>query len=252
GTNTDISAQQEAREALARSNAELRRANEDLEQFAFSASHDLQEPLRMVSIYSQMLNTRYRDQLDVTARQYLGFATQGARRMEALLEDLLAYIQVVTVKNEDVNPVRASDVLQAALSNLRSAIAEADADVQAVPLPAVLVQEVHLLQLFQNLIGNALKYRSDVPPQIQVSAEPEKNFWRLCVRDNGIGIDPEYREQIFGVFKRLHNNSRYQGTGIGLAICQKIVKRYGGRIWVESEGEGHGSAFYFTLPRGDL
>ncbi|MBV8865805.1 MAG: PAS domain S-box protein [Acidobacteriaceae bacterium] len=248
GTNTDISAQQEARDALARTNNELRRANADLEQFAFSASHDLREPLRMICIYSQMLGSRYRDQLDENARQYLDFAVNGAQRMETLVRDLLAYTQVSTAKTGPNKPVRSSDVLEKALENLRGVIEETGACIESRALPYVFVPEVHLLQLFQNVIDNAIKYRRGGPPLIQISAEREENHWRLCVRDNGIGIDPEYTEQIFGIFKRLHNNGSFQGTGIGLAICRKIVERYGGRIWVESEGDGRGSTFYFTLP----
>jgi PAS domain S-box-containing protein len=239
-----------SRQALERSNAELRRANEDLEQFAYSASHDLQEPLRMVAIYSQLLQTRYASQLDGAAQEYLSYAVAGAKRMELLIKDLLSYTQAVTIINEDVAPVDASIVLKTALENLHGAIQETGARIDSSAMPALLVQEIHLLQLFQNLVGNAIKYHGQAPPVIQVAAERQNNMWRLCVRDNGIGINPEYSELVFGIFKRLHNSADYQGTGIGLAICQKIVERYGGRIWVESE-EGRGAAFYFTLPGGE-
>ncbi|HYO84031.1 MAG TPA: GAF domain-containing protein, partial [Bryobacteraceae bacterium] len=244
---------QKAQDALSRSNTELRRANQDLEQFAFSASHDLQEPLRMVSLYCQMLQRRYADRLDQQAHDSLGYAVQGAKRMEMLIRDLLAYTQVVTVTTEAVAPTASSDALQRAQENLQGVIDEAGAVVESDTLPVLLVKDVHLLQLFQNIIGNSLKYRSDEPPVIRVSAAGlEQGMWTLCVRDNGIGIDPQYAGQIFGIFKRLHNNTKYPGTGIGLAICQKIVERYGGRIWVQSEGPSRGSAFYFSLPGAEL
>jgi PAS domain S-box-containing protein len=239
-----------SRQALERSNAELRRANEDLEQFAYSASHDLQEPLRMVAIYSQLLQTRYASRLDGAAQEYLGYAVAGAKRMELLVKDLLSYTQAVTIRDEDVTPVDASIVLKGALENLQSAVNETGARIECSAMPILFVQEIHLLQLFHNLIGNAIKYHGEARPVIKISAERQNNVWRLCVRDNGIGINPEYAELVFGIFKRLHNSAEYQGTGIGLAICQRIVERYGGRIWVESE-EGRGAAFFFTLPGGE-
>lgn len=239
-----------AREALTRSNIELRRANEALEQFAFSASHDLKEPLRMVSIYCQMLQRKCRGKFDAEMDEYVQFAVDGAKRMELLVGNLLAYTQAVSLSKEPSPSVSASAVLEQTLKNLRGAIEETGARIESEPLPMLLVPEVSLLQLFQNLVGNAIKYHGDAPPVIQVSAEQQNGMWRLCVRDNGIGIDPEYHEQIFGIFKRLHTSDAYQGTGVGLAICQKIVERYGGRIWVESK-EGQGSRFYFTLPGAD-
>jgi PAS domain S-box-containing protein len=237
-----------AREALTRTNTELKRANDALEQFAFSASHDLKEPLRMISVYSQMLQRRYSGKLDAEADRYLGYAVEGARRMEMLVSDLLAYTHSVTPTDEEIAPVSARAVLEIALDNLRSHIQATGATLEIGAMPMLRIQEVHLLQLFQNVIGNAIKYHGEAAPVVQVSAEAHQGLWRFCVRDNGIGIDPAYREQVFGVFKRLHNNDDYQGTGVGLAICQRIVERYGGRIWVESEGAGRGSAFYFTLP----
>lgn len=240
--------EQEARRALERTNAELLRANQDLEQFAFSASHDLKEPLRMVGVYSQLLQRRYKGKLDAEADQYLNYTAYGARRMDMLVNDLLAYTQAVTVGTEEAAPIDAAAVLDSALSTLQGTIEEAGANIIVGSLPALQIQEVHLRQLFQNLIGNALKYRSDARPVIRVSAQLQGDMWRLCIEDNGIGIDPEYHDQIFGLFKRLHNSEEYEGTGIGLALCHKTVGRYGGRIWVESEGEGRGCRFFFTLP----
>jgi signal transduction histidine kinase len=240
---------QRAKSALEQSNEELRRANENLNQFAYSASHDLKEPLRMVAIYSQMLQRRYAPVLDEQATQYLSYAVQGAKRMNQLISDLLAYTQAVETGHEDVKPVMASEVFTRAMENLRSAIEVSHTSIESGPLPVLRVKETHLLQVFQNLLGNALKYRSETPPRIRVSAEQQDEMWKLSVRDNGIGIEPRYTQQVFGLFKRLHNgNSGYEGTGLGLAICQKIVERYGGRIWVESQGVGKGCIFFFTLP----
>ncbi len=239
----------QAQEALRQSNAELRRANEDLNQFAYSASHDLQEPLRMVAIYSQLLERKYGGKLDESAKEYIQYTVQGAKRMEMLVRDLLAYTQAADISDEEVPAVNAAAVLDKVLLNLKTAIDENQAVVSCSELLDVQVKEVHLTQLFQNLIGNAIKYRkADVPPHIEVSCREMDGFYQFCFADNGIGIPPEYQKQIFGIFKRLHTMDQYSGTGIGLAICQRIVERYGGRIWVESE-EGQGSRFYFTLPR---
>ncbi|HYP14668.1 MAG TPA: PAS domain S-box protein [Bryobacteraceae bacterium] len=245
---------QRAREVITRSNDELRRANADLEQFAYSASHDLKEPLRMIAIYSQMLQRRYGDQLDATANEYLHTVLTGARRMDQLVEALLAYTTSSTqLQSSDAVPsVDARAVLEHAIANLSHAIQESGATIEIGALPRLRISEVHLLQLFQNVIENALKYRGNTPPYIQVQSTREQDLWRVCVHDNGIGIAPEYKDQVFGIFKRLHPSDMYSGTGIGLAICQRLVVRYGGRIWVESEGEGKGSAFCFTLPGGEL
>lgn len=242
---------QRTQSALMRSNEELRNANADLEQFAYSASHDLKEPLRMVAIYSQMLKRKYHGQLDAEADEYLDVTLEGAKRMEALVGDLFAYMQAITTTNEDIPPVAADTILDDALSNLKRAIDESGAIINRIPLPRLRVQQMHLLQLFQNLIGNAIKYRGGEAPVIELSAERDGYLWRLCVQDNGIGIEPQYQEQVFGIFKRLHTTDRYAGTGMGLAICQKIVHRYGGRIWVESKRTGQGSTFCFTLPGGE-
>ena len=248
GTCTDIEDQRRTTEALRRSNEELRRANEDLNQFAFSASHDLKEPLRMIAIYAQLLQRKYHSKLDATAQEYIEQAVSGAKRMEMLVNDLLEYTQVVNVPLADSALADVETAVRRALANLETVISEANAEIFVSPLPRVSVREVHLLQLFQNLISNALKYRSAAPPRIDITAERLEDFWKLCVRDNGMGISPAYHLQIFRIFRRLHANLDYPGTGIGLAICQKIVERYGGTIWVDSEGENMGSAFYFTFP----
>jgi signal transduction histidine kinase len=234
-----------------RAEAALRRANTDLQQFAYSASHDLKEPLRMVGVYSQLLQRKYRGKLDLEADEFLAYTVQGAQRMDMLIQDLLTYTQAVSVSEEELTPVSANKPLSEALANLAGAINESSATVRVRGLlPILRVKDVHLLQLFQNVIGNAVKYRSELPPLIEVTAHPEGAMWRICVHDNGIGIAPQYAQQVFGIFRRLHTSEKYPGTGIGLAICQKIVDRYGGRIWVESEGEGCGTAFCFTLPGG--
>ena len=239
----------QAQEALRQSNEELRRANEDLNQFAYSASHDLQEPLRMVAIYSQLLERRYGDKLDASAKEYIHYTVQGAKRMEMLVRDLLAYTQAADISNEEIPAVNAMVVLDKVLLNLKPAINESLAVVSCPALPEVQVKEVHLTQLFQNLIGNAIKYRrAHVPSRLEITCEEADGFYQFCFADNGIGIPCEYQKQIFGIFKRLHTSDQYSGTGIGLAICQRIVERYGGRIWVESE-EDQGSRFCFTLPR---
>ena len=225
----------------------LVRVNADLEQFAYSASHDLQEPIRNISIYSELLSRRYGGLLDEKGREYLTYVNAGARRMEMLVRDLLAYTKAGSTTDELPEPVEAENALRAALLNLSEAIRQNDAQVTYGALPEVRMREVHLQQLFQNLIGNAIKYRSERTPQISISAQTIDGRWLFQVRDNGIGLDPEYREQIFGLFKRLHNNDEYTGTGIGLAICQRIVNRYRGRIWVESE-PGNGSSFFFSAP----
>jgi light-regulated signal transduction histidine kinase (bacteriophytochrome) len=225
----------------------LRRANTDLEQFAYSASHDLREPLRMVSVYTHMLKKKYGEKLGADADSYIGYAVEGAQRMEHLIKDLLAYTQVSSISDESVTLVDAADSLESALSSLRGAIVEGNASITHDSLPKVRMHGVHLEQLFQNLIGNAMKYRGEAQPQISVRAERCDTEWQFAVQDNGIGIDPQYRDQIFGIFKRLHSSAEYPGTGIELAICQKIVQRYGGRIWLESK-LGEGATFFFTIP----
>lgn len=242
GTNTDISEQQQREH-------ELQRANEDLEQFAYSASHDLQEPLRNVAVYSQLLKKRYGGVLGREADEFLRYIAEGSKRMAELLSDLLAYSRAGSSADGPVEPTDSEAVLDQVLKNLAPAIAESHGQVTYERLPVVLVRPGHLQQLFQNLISNALKYRKEEEaPRVQIRASRRGSVWRFSLADNGIGIPPEYHDKVFGVFKRLHsNNQKYAGTGIGLAICQKIVERYDGRIWIESES-GAGSVFHFTLP----
>ncbi|HLJ18396.1 MAG TPA: PAS domain S-box protein [Bryobacteraceae bacterium] len=246
GGCTDVHDQMESAAQLQRANDALRRSNADLEQFAYAASHDLQEPLRMVAIYTQLLQQEYRDKLDDTAHMYIDFAVRGARRMEALLKDLLSYSRITSAPTGHIETVQASEALIAALLNLQAAIQENGAVISSGELPTVRMAKFQLVQLFQNLIGNALKYRRAERPTITIQAERQGRDWLISVRDNGIGIERQYLTQIFGVFRRLHGNE-YDGTGIGLAMCQKIVERSGGRIWAESE-PGKGSTFFLTLP----
>ena len=225
----------------------LTRVNADLEQFAWSASHDLQEPIRNVAIYSDMLSMRYGGVLDDSGIEFLSNVKAAALRMQTLVSDLLSYTQAASITEEAPEPGEAEAALLAALANLTAAINRSGASITYDPLPAVRVREVHLQQIFQNLIGNAIKYRRDEALRIHVSVEQKDGYWLFSVKDNGIGIAQEYQEQIFGLFKRLHTNRKFPGTGIGLAICQRIAERYRGRIWVESE-LGKGSVFFFTVP----
>jgi signal transduction histidine kinase len=236
-------------EALRKSNRELRRANDDLNQFAYSASHDLQEPLRMVAIYSQLLERRYQSVLDEKGGEYLRFTLQGAKRMEMLVKDLLAYTQTGAEPASTTEPIEPTDVLRLVLQNLKSTIDDNGATVEFSDLPPLRMQSVHCVQLFQNVIGNAIKYRKlDQAPRIVIEhSAAEAGMIEFRISDNGIGIAPQYHKQIFGLFKRLHTSDKYPGTGIGLALCQRIVERYGGRIWLESQ-ERVGSTFHFTLP----
>ena len=230
-----------------RTDAELRRANRALEQFAFSASHDLQEPLRAVKIYSELLTRRFSDKLDGEALEFLGFLRDGATRMDALVRDLLAFTRISKV---DVVPSQAAGnaALSKALEGLEGAIRQSGATINADPLPSVAIHGLHLQQMFQNLIGNAIKYRHPARvPIVHIFAERQAKSTVFSVSDNGIGIAPQYRDTIFELFKRLHTGDEYSGTGIGLAICQRIVDHYQGRIWVESE-VGEGSTFKFTIP----
>jgi light-regulated signal transduction histidine kinase (bacteriophytochrome) len=238
---------QESRATLERANEELRRANADLEQFAYSASHDLQEPLRQIAIYSELLEKRFAAKLDGKGTQYLAFCIEGAHRMEMLISGLLAYSQASRASSP-AEPVSAGEVMDTVLKNLSATIEETGAEIAVAKLPAVRGETVPLVHLFQNLVSNSLKYRGKGKPRVKIDAAPDGAMWRFSVSDNGIGIPKEFQIQIFGIFKRLHDRAEYPGTGIGLAICQKIVERCGGRIWVESE-PGDGSTFYFTLPR---
>jgi light-regulated signal transduction histidine kinase (bacteriophytochrome) len=228
---------------------ELARSNTELEQFAYIASHDLQEPLRMVSSFTQLLGKRYQGKLDSDADEFISFAADGASRMQRLLNDLLAYSRVGT-HGKPLVPTDCNSILTQTLANLGPLIKESGAVITHDPLPKVQGDEVQLIQLFQNLLANAIKFRSQEAPRIRVSAEQKDSEWRFAVRDNGIGIAPEHQQRIFLIFQRLHQRADYPGTGIGLALCKKIVERHKGRIWVESK-LGQGSTFYFTLKGGE-
>ena len=235
----------EARQKLEESVAELGRSNADLQQFAYVASHDLQEPLRMVSSYTQLIARRYKGKLDADADEFIAFAVDGANRMQRLILDLLAYSRVNTAGRQ-FEPTAMETVLKAALNNLTNAVKESQAIITHDPLPAVMGDDKQLAQLFQNLLSNAVKFGGAQPPRIHISAKQTDGEWLFSVRDHGIGLDPQYADRIFVIFQRLHTRAEYPGTGIGLAICKKIVERHGGRMWVESE-LGKGATFYFTL-----
>ncbi len=246
GSHTDISDRKLAEQQLLQLADELRRSNQELEQFAYVASHDLQEPLRAVTSYTQLLSQRYQGNLDAKADKWLAYIIDGATRMQQLINDLLAYSRVGT-KGKELEPTDCSAVLDRTLANLQVAIAEKNATVTRDSLPVVMGDEGQLVQLFQNLIGNAIKFCREDMPIVQISAVQKDSEWLFAVRDNGIGIEPEYAERIFIIFQRLHSRRDYAGTGIGLAICKRIVERHGGRIWVESQ-LGEGATFYFTFP----
>jgi PAS domain S-box-containing protein len=235
---------------LAQQTTELARSNEELERFAYIASHDLQEPLRMVASYTQLLARRYRGKLDEDADEFIGYAVNGANRMQQLIRDLLEYSRVGTRGGAFV-PVDCAELVATVIGDLGAAIEEANATVAYGSLPTVSADWSQLRQLFQNLVENALKYRSDAPPTVQIDASQEGDAWHFVVRDNGIGIAPEYADRIFVIFQRLHTQAEYPGTGIGLAVCKRIVERHGGRIWVESAA-GEGAAFHFTLPAREV
>ncbi|MCS6977047.1 MAG: PAS domain-containing protein [Gemmatales bacterium] len=245
----DETARKVAEEKLQQTLAELARSNRELELFAYVASHDLQEPLRMVSSYCQLLQRRYKDKLDEDANEFISYAVDGALRMQTLINDLLAYSRVGT-RGKPLVPTSSESALIKAMNNLKLAIEESGAEITHDPLPMVVGDTVQLTQLFQNLLGNALKFRGQEPPRISVGAERQGAFWKFWVQDNGIGIDPADFDRIFIIFQRLHSRDEYPGTGIGLAICKKIVERHGGKIWVES-AKGQGAKFLFTLPAAE-
>jgi PAS domain S-box-containing protein len=255
----DISDRKQANEALARYAAELERSNQELEQFAYVASHDLQEPLRMVASYVQLLAKDYGGRLNQEADEYIGFAVDGAKRMQRLIDDLLTFSRVGT-RGQQFQPVDCNQVLEDVLRSLKLAIDESGAVVTYGLLPTIVGDRGQIHQLLQNLLANALKFHADMPPHIQINANyhaagnssagpggDDTPSWVFAIQDNGIGIDPRYSERVFVIFQRLHSRAHYSGTGIGLAICKKIVERHGGRIWVEST-LGRGATFYFRLP----
>lgn len=239
-----------ARERATTALEALRHANADLEQFAFSASHDLQEPLRMVATFSQLLQMKYAGKLDAQADTIIQHCVEGATRMGRMIRDLLEYTRAASMSESIPQTASLEIALQCALENLRASLDESNARVTHDRLPDLKVEPVHLEQIFQNLLSNAIKYRSNQPPRIHIGAVFRNGSWEFSVRDNGIGIEHRYKEQVFGLFKRLHSRSRYSGTGLGLAICKKLVERYHGKIWVESE-PGTGSTFFFTLAESE-
>lgn len=255
GTVQDITLRKLHEQQLEKANQELSeraeqlsRSNAELERFAFVASHDLQEPLRMVSSFLQLVEKRYNDKLDEAGRQYISYAVGGAERMKKLINDLLAYSRLENTAIE-YSTVDMSQVLQEAVDNLKESIAESKAQLTINSMPILPNGNFSgLVQLMQNLIGNAIKYRGDMPPVITINAKEDASYWQFSVSDNGIGIEPDYFEKIFIIFQRLHNMSEYSGTGIGLAICKKITEQHGGKIWVFSK-EGEGSTFYFTIKK---
>jgi len=243
---SDISAFKQTQEELAKRTEELAHSNRELEQFAYVASHDLQEPLRMVASYTQLLARRYKDKLDADANEFIHYAVDGATRMQALIIDLLTLSRVGT-HGKPIELCESKVALDRALANLRLAIEESGASVTCDSMPMLTADVSQLTQLFQNLVGNALKFRGEMSPVVHVGVEKKEHEWQFSVRDNGIGIAPEFFERIFVIFQRLHGKHEYPGTGIGLSVCKKIVERHSGKIWIES-APGKGTTFYFTLP----
>lgn len=241
----EIEERKHVQDALRKNMQELARSNAELEQFAYVSSHDLQEPLRMVASYTQLLEKRYRAGFDEKGLLYLHYIVDGAKRMQQLINDLLMFSRVGT-RGKELQPISSQSVLAVALHNLKPAIDESNARVEHDDLPMVMGDATQLTQLFQNLVSNGIKFHGDKAPKIQIRVTRQNDFWQFMVQDNGIGIDPEHFERIFVIFQRLHGREDYPGSGIGLAICKKIVDRHGGSIWVES-GEEKGSTFYFTL-----
>ena len=233
-------------EAIQATTAMLRQSNRDLAQFASVASHDLKEPLRMVASFTELLARKYRGKLDADADEYIGFAVDGAKRMQVLIDDLLQYSRI-TSQGRPPERSAAGEALALAILNLQGAIRESSAVITHDPLPLVDADASQLAMLFQNLLGNAIKFRGPAPPRIHITATREEQVWHFTVTDDGIGIDPRHHQRIFEIFQRLHTRAEYPGTGIGLALCKRIVERHGGRIWVGSE-PGQGTIFHFTLP----
>jgi light-regulated signal transduction histidine kinase (bacteriophytochrome) len=242
----ELSATKEANAVLQESATELQRSNSELEQFAYIASHDLQEPLRKVASFSQLLQRRYAGQLDARADQYIEFAVDGAKRMQALINDLLAYSRVGRSAREPVL-VSSDAALTQARANLTDLIEETGATVETGHLPLVLAELPLLIAVFQNLLSNSLKFSGEKPPRIVITVRRDEPFWRFSFSDNGLGVDPEYAERIFVIFQRLHERTAYQGTGIGLSMTRKIIEYFGGQIWLDT-AYTDGARFLFTLP----
>jgi light-regulated signal transduction histidine kinase (bacteriophytochrome) len=246
----DISMRKKSEEHLVKTVGELKRSNDELQQFAYVASHDLQEPLRMVASYTQLLAKRYKGRLDSDADEFIAYAVDGSTRMQGLVQDLLVYSHAGT-NGKVLHEISSENALKEALTNLRATMEESGAIVTHDSLPTITTDDRQLAQVFQNLVGNAIKYRGAEIPHVHISAKKTGgNEWIFSVRDNGLGIDPQYFERIFILFQRLHGPKEFKGTGIGLAICKKMLERLGGRIWVESQPE-KGSTFYFALPERD-
>jgi light-regulated signal transduction histidine kinase (bacteriophytochrome) len=235
-----------AMEKLKQTSTDLERSNAELQQFAYVASHDLTEPLRMIVSYLELVGSRTREKLGEEEKEFIGYAVDGAKRMQALIQDLLEYARVDT-RGRPFEPTDCERVLDTALANLKLAVAESHAVIERDPLPTVKGDAVQLAQVFQNLIGNAIKFRGSAPPRVYVGAMRYEGEWLFRVKDNGIGIDQKNFGRLFVLFQRLHTRHEYPGTGMGLAICKKIIERHGGRIWVDSQ-RGKGATFFFTIP----
>ena len=246
----EISERQRAELALQKTNQELARSNAELEQFASIASHDLQAPLATIANYAQLLEERDKDNLDAKAHQFIHKIVKGSSRMQKLIDDLLEYSRVSS-RGQKFEVCDCNRILEEVMANLQGVIHKNKASLSYSLMPVVMGDNSQLVQLFQNLISNAIKYHGDEPPVIEITSLNQNEYWLFAVRDNGIGIDPKYFSRIFQIFQRLHTQEAYSGTGIGLAICQKILARHGGKIWVESE-LGQGATFYFTLPQRSL
>ncbi|MBN1227294.1 MAG: GHKL domain-containing protein [Deltaproteobacteria bacterium] len=242
----DVTERRKIKKKLKRTLADLKRSNIDLQQFAYVASHDLQEPLRMVASYTQLLEKRYKDKLDTDAKEFIQFAVDGALRMQRLINDLLSY-SLVGARQKPVKPTDCNSVLGQVITDLSVTIEQNNVIISNDDLPNVMADASQMQELFKNLIGNAIKFRSEQAPRVHISAKKDRNKWLFSVKDNGLGIDPQYKDKIFLIFQRLHSKEEYPGTGIGLAICKRIVERHGGKIWIDSN-VGKGSTVYFTLP----
>jgi len=247
GIIRDTSERKKIEKLLKERTEALEKSNKELEEFAYIASHDLQEPLRMISSYVQLLERRYKNKLDQDANDFISYAVEGSARMKALINDLLAYSRVGT-KGKEFAKTNISDILKKVLQNLQIALEENKVEISIGPMPVIMADDTQMIQLFQNLIGNAIKFKNKNPPKISIDCKEKNGNYIFSVSDNGIGIEKEYYDRIFMIFQRLHTRDKYPGTGIGLAVCKKIVERHGGSIWLESE-VGKGTIFYFSIPK---